>query len=326
MHTGRHYSLKDLAMWTRRETGVLLLVAAVPTLLFQLAGWKWLILPWLPIALIGTAVAFVTGFKNSASYGRLTEARAIWGGIVNSSRAWAFLVLSLPDAPVRTRLIHRHIAWLTALRFQLREARGWENMTRKSNAEFSRLYRVEEWTAKLEDELLPLLGPAESAKAMARKSRALFLLEQQAADLRALAAGGSLSELRHIEMEQLLATLLDVQGKCERIKNSPYPRQFATANRCFIRLFIALTPFGLIQEFQRLGNAYVWVAIPAGLVVSWVFHTMDKIGESSENPFEGSPNDVPITALSRNIEIDLRGMLGEDPLPPPVQPVNQILM
>jgi ion channel-forming bestrophin family protein len=326
MYTGRHYSLKDLAMWTRREIAVLLLVAAVPVLLFQLAGWKWLTLPWLPIALIGTAVAFITGFKNSAAYGRLTEARAVWGGIVNSSRTWGFLVLSLPDASVHTRLIHRHIAWLGALRFQLRESRGWENMQRKSNVEFQRHYRVEEWAAKLEDVLPPLLGPAESAQALARKSRALFLLERQAADLRSLAAEGTLTELRHIEMEQLLAALLDLQGKCERIKNSPYPRQFATANLCFVRLFIALTPFGLIQEFQRLGDAYVWVAIPASLAVSWVFHTMDKIGESSENPFEGSPNDVPITALSRTIEIDLRGMLGEEHLPPPLQPVNKILM
>jgi putative membrane protein len=52
---------------------------------------------------------------------------------------------------------------------------------------------------------------------------------------------------------------------------------------------------------------------------------IDKIGEASENPFSGGPNDVPITSLSRTIEIDLRELLGETP-PPPMQPKNLISM
>ena len=61
------------------------------------------------------------------------------------------------------------------------------------------------------------------------------------------------------------------------------------------------------------------------MIVAWVFHTIDKIGESSENPFEGGPNDVPITALARTLEIDLRDMLGETELPPVIEPMNNIL-
>jgi putative membrane protein len=53
---------------------------------------------------------------------------------------------------------------------------------------------------------------------------------------------------------------------------------------------------------------------------------MDKIGTVSENPFQGGPNDVPITALSRTIEIDLREALGESNIPAALQPVNHILM
>ena len=61
-------------------------------------------------------------------------------------------------------------------------------------------------------------------------------------------------------------------------------------------------------------------------MVSWVFLTMEKIGEATENPFEGTPNDIPMAALSRNIEIDLREMLDEKDIPAPVKPVNDILM
>ena len=47
------------------------------------------------------------------------------------------------------------------------------------------------------------------------------------------------------------------------------------------------------------------------MVVAWVFHTMERIGRTGENPFEGSANDVPISTIARGIEIDLRQNLGE---------------
>ena len=87
-----------------------------------------------------------------------------------------------------------------------------------------------------------------------------------------------------------------------------------------------LLPLALLTEFQKLGMGLIWLTVPVSTMIAWVFHTMDKIGESSENPFEGGPNDIPMAAMSRTIEIDLREMLGDKELPPPVTPVNQILM
>ena len=82
----------------------------------------------------------------------------------------------------------------------------------------------------------------------------------------------------------------------------------------------------MLQEFEKMGEHYVWLTIPFTALVCWVFLTMEKIGEATENPFEGTPNDIPMAALTRTIEIDLREMLDEKDLPPPVQPVNNILM
>ena len=93
----------------------------------------------------------------------------------------------------------------------------------------------------------------------------------------------------------------------------------------FIRLFAALIPFGVLNEFQKLGEHMVWLTIPFSVAVAWVFMAMEKVGESTENPFEGGANDVPITAMSRTIEIDLREMLDEKDIPPALQPVNNIL-
>ena len=77
MHAGRQYSLKEIIRWTRRETEVFLLFSAVPTALYALVGCRWLAIPWLPVAMGRHRCRFITGFKNSASYSRLWEARQI---------------------------------------------------------------------------------------------------------------------------------------------------------------------------------------------------------------------------------------------------------
>lgn len=70
----------------------------------------------------------------------------------------------------------------------------------------------------------------------------------------------------------------------------------------------------------------MWLTVPFSVLISWIFVTMEIVGDSSEDPFEGFINDVPMTALCRTIEIDLREMLGETALPDKVTAENGILM
>lgn len=327
MHAGRQYSLREFLNWTRNEIYKLFLIAAIPTALYQFLNWHWLAIPWVPIAMIGTAAAFIAGFRNTQTYSRLWEARQIYGSIVNQSRAWGMMVKDfVTDETAHQSLIYRHIAWLTALRFQLRETRIWENTQKRYNIEYKRFYVVPEWQSKLEDELNPFLTNEETEFILQKKNRATHLIKLQSTHLKTLHANGQLDTLYHIEMENMLVNLYEQQGKCERIKNFPYPRQFSSINLFFIRLFTFVVPFGLLNEFQKLGDVYVWLNIPFSLIVTWVFMSLERVGEATENPFEGSANDVPITALSRTIEIDLREMLNETTLPAPVTPVNNILM
>ena len=148
----------------------LMVLGTVPTVLYEVWDIR-LTLPWLPIALIGTAVAFIVGFKNNATYGRLWEARQIWGAIINASRSWGIMVNDFVTTKnstlnhsedelkkVHTRLIYRHMGWLTALRFQLREPRAWENLNTSYNAEYRRQYSIPEHESKLEVELAKFLS------------------------------------------------------------------------------------------------------------------------------------------------------------------------
>lgn len=339
MHIGKNFSLKETLLWTRREIFKFILLSTIPTVLYQVFDFKFLALPWLPVALIGTAVAFLIGFKNNASYDRLWEARKIWGAIVNSSRTWGIMVkdfvtdqftneLMTPSElnNIHQRLIYRHVAWLTALRFQLRKAKKWESMDKAYNKEDQKRYHVPELEAKMDQEMKPFLSKDDQTYLIPKKNKATHLLALQSKDLKRLYSQKIIEDFRHMEMVGMLQDLFTQQGKCERIKNFPYPRQFATLSLFFIWIFVALVPFGMLEEFEKLGENFVWLTIPFSVLVSWIFHTMEKIGEATENPFEGGANDIPMAALSRTIEIDLRQMLEETELPEPVQAVNDILM
>jgi ion channel-forming bestrophin family protein len=327
MHAGNQYSLKEFIFWTRRDIYVLFFLAAIPTVFFKLMGWHWLAIPWVPIAMIGTAAAFIVGFKNTQTYNRLWEARQIYGAIVNSSRSWGIMARDfVTDPPAQKILLYRHIAWLTALRYQLRESRKWENTEKKYNQEYKRFYTIPEKESSLEVELKNVLSEEDATYVLDKKNRAAQLISLQSQHLKQLHNDGHLDLLKYIELQNMLVNLFDQQGKCERIKNFPYPRQFASINKFFIILFISVVPFGLLNEFQKMGEHFVWLNIPFSMVVCWVFSSMERVGEATENPFEGGANDVPISALSRTIEIDLREMLDEKELPPALQPVNNILM
>lgn len=332
MHAGRHYTLKEVFFWTLRESVVFTALGALPPLLV-LGGVPPPELAWPPVALLGTAVAFMTGFKSNAAYNRAWEARQIWGGIVNVSRAWAnqvnqFVTLEGDEGSEAKRvLLLRHIGWLAALRYQLRESRVWESQSLPHNRAYqARTFRVPELTDEMDVELRKYLSPEEVDALLPKKNRAVLVLGMQSRAIAALAATGALTELRHIEMERTLAQLLDLMGRCERIKNYPYPRQFATINLFFVWSFVLMLPFALLAFFDDLGPGLIWLNVPFTLSIAWVLHTMDKISEATENPFEGGANDVPISAMSRSIEIDLRelGKLGD--VPAPLTPDNNILM
>src|SRR5262245_35333987 len=140
MHTGKAYKLSEFLSWTRRDIYVLLVLGSVPVTAYELGGLSWLAIPWQAVALLGTATAFVVGFKNVQTYNRMWEARQIWGDIVSASRAWGTMSRDYLKDPGKSReLVYRHLAWLSAMRYQMRDSKAWESMNEPHNAEYRRL-------------------------------------------------------------------------------------------------------------------------------------------------------------------------------------------
>lgn len=337
MYTRKVYGVRDMIMWTRYDALHFFVIAAVFVVLYQYLDFHWFKIPWTPLALIGTAVAFVIGFQNNSAYGRIWEARKIWGGIVNTSRTFGMYVQDMVTDDESTTdisaeelkheqktLVYRHIAWMTALRHAMRQDKPWETVNKeKTNQEWQKMVQPPEWKAELVDDLQPYLSQKDMEYVLHKNNKQTAILYLQSQHLRRLKDQGLIWEFSFLQMEAVLEELFTLQGKSERIKNFPYPRHFATLNHYFTWLFIYLLPLGLIPQFSAIGAEllgghhpqlaahFAWFAVPFSVMVSWVFHTMERIGRTGENPFEGSANDVPISTIARGIEIDLRQNLGE---------------
>jgi len=334
MHSGKRFGALEFAVWTKRSILGLAVLSTIPTVLYFL-GCTFLSFPWQPIAIMGTAVAFIVGFKNNASYSRLWEARQIYGAIINDSRSFGYILrdsLSEKNPGKVKEMFLRHYAWLTALRFQLRESRAWENMNTAQFDEYAQKYDIPEKLSKLEDELEKYLTKDELQYILSKKNRATQLMAKQSEVLSQAYKNREINDFQWTQINQQLIKFTDNQGKAERIKNFPYPRNFSSITTYLLLLFIVFVPFGLLKEFDKLGDGTIvegftlWFNIPFSLLVTWCFHTLDSVGEASVNPFEGSPNDVPITQISRTIEIDMRDMLNEKDLPLPIAPKNNIVL
>ena len=325
MNVGRSYRLREFFLWTRRELYLLLALGIVPVCLYELAGWHWLAIPWTVVALIGTATALIVSFNNTQTYARAVEAQQVWTAILNSSKAWGLMSRDYLKSPQATRrLVNRHLAWVTALRYQMRRHRAWENTRRRTNAEYQARYCVPEHESPLDAELSRYLEGDELRAVLASRSKATLLMAQQSRAIRELFTGGEIVINFFIEMEKAIKELLDHQGRSERLKNFPYPRQYAIVNALFIRLFCILLPFGMLKEFDALHR--VWLVIPFSVLISWMYTSLQQVGESTENPFEGGANDVPISQIARMIEIELLTLLGEVELRPLLRPKNEIIL
>ena len=345
MYVKKYFTLRDILNFSWMHIVWITAWVTLITVVYEFTDARWFLLPWLPLSVIGTAVAFYLGFKNNSAYDRLWEARKIWGAIVNSSRMWGtsvrgfvgnqFTNISLEDVEVQAihrRLIYRHIAWLYALRSQLLIPTAWEHINQNKHVSRLTKRRMKRFGVGLhidgvtEKELTDFLPPDELQRLINYKNTATQIVDQQSQDLKELRARKLIDDFRHMELQKLLNELYTHQGKAERIKKFPLPRQYGNMSFVFVGIFIFLLPLGMISEFSKLGPWGAWFSIPFSVLIGWVYLMMELVGDYSENPFEGLGNDIPMLSLCRVIEFDLRQMLGEAEVPPNIEARNGVLM
>ena len=297
---------------------------------------KVLAIPFLPVGTIGTAVAFYVGFKNNASYERLWEGRKIWGVISTLCHAWgAILAAGYQSSTsatkvVRRQLIMRQISWCHALGVQLRSVPASRNALKMAPevAIVKKLCAPPEHSSEvLAAYLQKQLAPEEFKRVNNLSNPAAMLLTLQIEDIETRADELDMDDSPRGKLLDIAIDCIKEQGSAERLKKFPFPRQYAYFSGVFVWIFLVLLPFGLIDELAKSpGNGLDWMVVPFSTLISWMFITMEQVGDSSEDPFELGLNDVPISAICRSIEIDLLQFIGESEVPPDLMPVADILL
>ena len=233
-------------------------------------------------ALVGTAVSLLLAFRTAQSYERWWEARAIWGAIVNDSRTLLRQVIQfMPEnhSTVHKEFADRQIIWTYALGESLRRQK---------------------------------FSPSVQAYLAIHHIRASnipnALLDKHSEAIGKLVDSGTLSGIQQLQLNDILTRLCDSMGKCERIKNTVFPRSYSLLVHTLIYVFTAILPFGL-EDTQLIAEILLVILIPT------LFIAIEKTAIIMQDPFENTPVDTPMTALAQTIEINLLEMIGEKDIP-----------
>ena len=258
----------------------------------------------IPFTLIGLPLSIFLGFRNNAAYDRFWEGRKLWGELVLRSRNLARQCLSLIDYPapaqaadgltdLRVRMIYRAIAFNHAVRDLLRG--------QPSHAD-----------------LQALLLPAEWEQMERAPNKPDFLMLGMGMDLRQCLQQGRIDPCLAAAIDNTLSALTGAGASCERIKNTPVPFSYTLLLHRTAYLYCFLLPFGLVDSIGFMTPFVV-------AIVAYTFFGLDALGDEIEEPFGLEPNDLPLDAICRAIEIDLRSALREPKLPAPLAPVLDCL-
>lgn len=298
------YKGSELPGTKYRIAGVVL-VAVIVTILEERHGWHPNLKP-LPFTLIGVALGIFLGFRNNASYDRWWEGRKQWGLFVNMARTFARQIITLigpqPGGPavdpvelraLHQELVYRIIACAHATRLALRD----DSDTK---------------------DLEPFLPPDEVAALHHESNKPSAINFGTAVRIRRAWERGWIHPQHLPALEQCMVELTHYHGGSERIKSTPIPFSYTTLIHRITAVYCYSLPFGLVDE---IGIYTPFVCA----MVSYAFFGLDVVGDEIENPFGKDPNDLPLRAISRLIEVNLRQRLGETDLPPLLRPVDEIL-
>lgn len=263
------------------------------------------------VAILGTALAIILGFRNTSAYERWWEARKIWGGIVNESRTFTRQALTIVDragiSPELwrdcSRIIKAQLAFVNALRLQLREQSD-ETVWKSDVGKF--------------------LSEEDYQEIMATSNRVTHICMLMGYAIKELNAHETMDTFSYIQMDDTLTRITELQGRAERIKSTPLPVPYDYYTMAFLTLFVLFFPFSFVNTFEEI--AYSWLVIPVTILVSWIFYQIYVIGRVMSKPFANWKTDVAMTSICRVIEIDLLEILHEKDLPDLEKPKGGALM
>lgn len=255
----------------------------------------------IPFTLIGLPLAIFLGFRNSTAYDRYWEGRKLWGELVLRCRSLSRQCQSFIHAvelsgqaaevaAARQRMVYRAIAFVHALRLQLRDL--------PDCSELKRWVPEAEWSGLQKSSI---------------KADALML--EMGKELGRCVQQGWIDPCLAVTIDNTLSAISGAAASCERIKSTPVPFSYTLLLHRTAYLYCFLLPFGLVDTIGFMTPFVV-------AIVAYTFFGLDALGDEIEEPFGLEANDLPLDTLCQAIEANLLESLGQTVLRPKLEPVN----
>ncbi|MCD6010600.1 MAG: hypothetical protein K0Q79_462 [Flavipsychrobacter sp.] len=253
--------------------------------------------PYIP-TLLGTSISILLSFKMNQSYDRWWEARKIWGSIVNDSRTFVIQLESLTHGHNKEQIktiAYRQIAFCYALGDVLRGLAPAESISK-------------------------FVDDKDMQEVLAQRNIPLALLNLNARDIKVMHFENKQMDVySHLQLDSTIVRLVDAMGRAERIKSTIFPASY----RIFLHYAVYVFVITLSLALNTIDTLF---EIPLLVTISSVFFLVDKSANNIQDPFGNSPSDTAMTAIARNIEINIRQLLGEKEVPNPTAPESFYLM
>lgn len=243
----------------------------------------------IPFATLGVAISIFLGFRNSTAYARFWEARTLWGAHINASRSFARQVMTVIDSdaplarPFKEDVIMATIAYAHAFKNHLQDDDPMDGIEK-------------------------LMMPSEAKWLEGQKNVPVGILHIIGRRIATARENGWFGDGGTIVLEGTLTDITNVQGGCERIKNTPVPETYGILSRTITTLFCLLLPFGVMETAH-------WMTPVVVFLVAYAFCGLDALGDEIAQPFGHDPHDLPLEQYTQTIETNLLQILQERDLP-----------
>ena len=273
---------------------ITLFATLVTALHGQILDWK-VSLNFVPFSLIGVSLAIFLGFRNSTSYARYWEARTLWGQVLAATRSLGRQALTLSsNRPLARPMILHLCAFAHLLKHQLA--------------------RTDPST-----DIHLFLDEADSQRVLQAEHRPAMALLLASEWLGERLKAGEVTPPIATAFERNLHELSTALSGCERIADPPLPFPYSVIIHRCAYLYCFWLPFGLLDGIGLMTPVIV-------CFIAYTFLALEALGAELENPFGRDPNDLPLQALSHQVETSLLKMIHEPPRTPRPEVVDSILI
>ena len=226
-------------------------------------------------------------FRTNTAYERFWEGRKAWGTLINNVRnlarqIWVAIEEKDPqDIELKKSALRLLPAFAVAMKLHLRQE-------------------------PINPELEPLMSPAQYQKLKSMNNPPLeiaFWIEDY---LHEQYERRCLDVYQLTSMKDLINSMIDVLGGCERILKTPIPLAYAIHLKQLLLLYCLALPFQMVKDLS-------W---GTGLVVALISFTLfgiEEIGIEIENPFQHDTNDLPLDSICATMQRNIGDLISLSP-------------